>query len=95
MNPLTDRDANANDLRHLLTNPAPREDCSTSLVSPATASAHRGIFEKELIAEQTRILENYKKDQYETPSTGLRQIHEKTKLRQRSEEPVRPMKRSY
>jgi phospholipase C len=30
----------------LLTNPAPREDCPKTLVSPATASAHRGIFEK-------------------------------------------------
>ena len=27
MNPLTNRDGSANDLRHLLTNPAPREDC--------------------------------------------------------------------
>ena len=50
MNPLTNRDASAKDLRHLLTNPAPREDCPTTLVSPVTTSSHRGIFEKELIA---------------------------------------------
>lgn len=50
MKPLTKRDESAKDLRHLLTNPAPREDCSKTLVSPATASSHRGIFEKELIA---------------------------------------------
>jgi len=55
MNPLTNRDANANDLRHLLTNPPPREDCSKTLVSPATASAHRGIFEKELVAGITAL----------------------------------------
>jgi phospholipase C len=48
MNPLTDRDANAKDLRHLLTNPAPREDCPKILVSPA--ASHRGFFEKELMA---------------------------------------------
>jgi phospholipase C len=47
MNPLTDRDGSANDLRHLLTNPAPREDCPKTLVSPATASPYRAIFEKE------------------------------------------------
>jgi phospholipase C len=46
INPLTNRDASANDLRHLLTNSSPREDCSTTLVSPATASVHRGIFGK-------------------------------------------------
>src|SRR5689334_13034398 len=50
MNPLTDRDANAKDLQHLLTNTAPREDCPNTLVSPATASTHRGFFERELIA---------------------------------------------
>src|SRR6185369_7918133 len=50
MKPLTKRDGGAKDLRHLLTNPAPREDCPKILVSPATASSHRGIFEKELIA---------------------------------------------
>jgi phospholipase C len=50
MKPLTDRDANANDLRHLLTNPAPREDCPETLVSPATASLHRGILEKGITA---------------------------------------------
>jgi phospholipase C len=50
MNPLTKRDECANDLRHLLTNSAPREDCPKTLVSPATAPSHRGIFEKELIA---------------------------------------------
>lgn len=32
---LTDRDLNANDLRHLLTEPKPRTDCPTTLVSPA------------------------------------------------------------
>jgi phospholipase C len=55
MKPLTNRDANANDLRHLLTNPAPREDCPQTLVSPATASLHRGIFEKELIEGITTL----------------------------------------
>jgi phospholipase C len=50
MKPLTKRDESAQDLRHLLTNPAPREDCPETLVSPATASSHRGIYEKELIA---------------------------------------------
>ena len=55
MNPLTKRDASANDLCHLLTNPAPREDCPETLVSPATASPHRGIFEKELIAGITAL----------------------------------------
>ena len=50
MKPLTKRDESAQDLRHLLTNPAPREDCLKTLVSPATASSHRGVFEKELIA---------------------------------------------
>ena len=50
MNALTNRDASAKDFRHLLTNPAPREDCPKTLVSPATASSHRGILEKELIA---------------------------------------------
>ena len=34
----------------MLTNPAPREDCPKTLVSPATASSHRRFFEKELIA---------------------------------------------
>lgn len=55
MKPLTNRDGNANDLRHLLTNPAPREDCPKTLVSPATASPHRGIFEKELIEGITAL----------------------------------------
>jgi phospholipase C len=55
MKPLTNRDANANDLRHLLTNPAPREDCPQTLVSPATASLHLGIFEKELIEGITTL----------------------------------------
>src|SRR6185436_12018701 len=55
MNPLTDRDGSAKDLRHLLTNPAPREDCSKTLVSPASAAAHRGIFAKELIAGITAL----------------------------------------
>jgi phospholipase C len=55
MNPLTHRDESAKDLRHLLTNPAPREDCSTTLVSPATASHHRGTFETELIAGITAL----------------------------------------
>jgi len=50
MKPLTKRDESAKDLRHLLTNPAPREDCPKTLVSPASASHHRGVFEKELIA---------------------------------------------
>jgi phospholipase C len=36
MKPLTKRDEKANDLRHLLTNPAPREDCPSTLVSPPT-----------------------------------------------------------
>jgi phospholipase C len=55
MNPLTNRDGSANDLRHLLTNSAPREDCPETLVSPATASSHRGIFEKELNAGITAL----------------------------------------
>jgi len=55
MNPLTNRDGSANDLRHLLTNPAPREDCPETLVSPATASPHRGSIEKELIAGITAL----------------------------------------
>ena len=55
MNPLTKRDASANDLRHLLTNSAPREDCPQTLVLPATASPRRGIFEKELIAGITAL----------------------------------------
>jgi phospholipase C len=55
MNPLTNRDGSAKDLRHLLTNPAPREDCPKTLVSPATASSHRGVFEKELIAGTTAL----------------------------------------
>src|SRR6185295_9164800 len=55
MNALTNRDASAKDLRHLLTNPAPREDCPKTLVSPATESSHRGIFEKELIAATTAL----------------------------------------
>ena len=42
MKPLTNRDGNANDLRHLLTNPAPREDCPETLVSPRP---HRPIKE--------------------------------------------------
>jgi phospholipase C len=50
MNPLTNRDESAKDLRHLLTKSTPREDCPKTLVSPATESSHRGIFEKELIA---------------------------------------------
>ncbi|HEY4424661.1 MAG TPA: alkaline phosphatase family protein [Pyrinomonadaceae bacterium] len=50
MKPLTKRDASAKDLRHLLTNPAPREDCPKTLVSPATAPAHRKFYEKELNA---------------------------------------------
>lgn len=49
MKPLTKRDESAKDLRHLLTNPAPREDCPKTLVSPAAISHHRGVFEKELI----------------------------------------------
>jgi len=57
INPLTNRDRSANDLRHLLTNAAPREDCPKTLVSPATASAHRGIVEKELIAGITHLVE--------------------------------------
>lgn len=55
MNPLTKRDESAKDFRHLLTNPAPREDCPKTLVQPATASPHRGIFEKELIAGLTAL----------------------------------------
>src|SRR5690349_2543532 len=55
INPLTNRDASANDLRHLLTNPAPREDCPRTLVSPVTTSQHRGFFEKELIAGVTAL----------------------------------------
>ena len=55
MNALTDRDENANDLRHLLTNTAPREDCPLTLVSPVSAPAHRGILEKELIAGITAL----------------------------------------
>lgn len=55
MNPLTNRDASANDLRHLLTNPGPREDCPKTLVSPVTASIHRGFFEKELMAGITAL----------------------------------------
>jgi hypothetical protein len=39
----------------LLTSPGPREDCPETLVSPATASPHRGIFEKELIAGITAL----------------------------------------
>jgi phospholipase C len=50
MNPLTKRDESAKDLRHLLTKSTPRDDCPNTLVSPATTSSHRGIFEKELIA---------------------------------------------
>jgi phospholipase C len=50
MNPLTNRDESAKDLRHLLTKSTPREDCPKTLVSPATESSHRGVFEKELIA---------------------------------------------
>jgi len=55
MNPLTNRDASANDVRHLLTNSAPREDCPKTLVSPVTASSHRGLFEKELVAVTTAL----------------------------------------
>src|SRR6185369_982314 len=50
MKPLTKRDASAKDLRHLLTNLAPREDCPKTLVAPATESSHRKFYEKELIA---------------------------------------------
>jgi phospholipase C len=50
MNPLTNRDASAKDLRHLLTNPAPREDCPKTLVSPAT-SRDRGSALDHLIEE--------------------------------------------
>ena len=50
MNPLTNRDASAKDLRHLLTNPAPREDCPKTLVSPAT-SRDRGTALDHLIEE--------------------------------------------
>jgi phospholipase C len=53
MSPLTNRDGNAKDLRHLLTNPAPREDCPLTLVSPA--SPQRGVLEKELIAGITAL----------------------------------------
>ena len=49
MNPLTNRDASANDLRHLLTKAAPREDCPETLVSPVTAAPRRGTFEKEVV----------------------------------------------
>jgi len=54
---LTNRDASANDLRHLLTNPAPREHCPKTLVSPVTPSAHRGIAENELIAGITHLVD--------------------------------------
>lgn len=57
MNALTNRDGSANDLRHLLTITTPREDCPKTLVSPVTASAHRGIVEKELIAGITHLIE--------------------------------------
>jgi phospholipase C len=50
IDPLTQRDENANDLRHLLTNPVPREDCPCTLVSPATEHAKRGFLEEELTA---------------------------------------------
>jgi phospholipase C len=50
MKPLTKRDAGAKDLRHLLTNPGPREDCPKILLSPATAPSYREVFEKELMA---------------------------------------------
>src|ERR1044071_9754797 len=57
MKPLTKRDESAKDLRHLLTNPAPRDDCPKTLVSPAAAAAHRGVVEKELIAGITHLVE--------------------------------------
>jgi phospholipase C len=50
LDPLTKRDANANDVRHLLTSLTPRDDCPRTLVSPADLLPHRGMIEKELIA---------------------------------------------
>ena len=47
---LTERDANAQDVRHLLSNSAPREDCPTTLVSPSPAVPRQGVLEKELLA---------------------------------------------
>jgi len=47
---LTERDANAQDVRHLLTNSVPRQDCPSTLVSPAPAAPRQGVLEKELIA---------------------------------------------
>jgi phospholipase C len=47
---LTKRDEQANDLRHLLTNSAPRDDCPRTLVSPAPTHAKRGFLEEELRA---------------------------------------------
>ena len=66
MNPLTKRDECANDFRHLLTNPAPREDCPRTLVSPATAASHQGFFEKELNA-----VEHWVEDALEKVETVL------------------------
>lgn len=50
LNSLTARDANANDLRHLLNAPLPREDCPVELVSPASAPPDSGVLEKGLHA---------------------------------------------
>ncbi|HEV7744769.1 MAG TPA: alkaline phosphatase family protein [Pyrinomonadaceae bacterium] len=50
LNPLTQRDANANDLRSLLMSSTPRDDCPSTLASPAPALPHRGVIEKELTA---------------------------------------------
>ena len=54
MKPLTKRDEAANDLRHLLANPGPREDCPQTLVSPITASSHR---DKDLIGGIIHLVE--------------------------------------
>ena len=53
LQPLTKRDACANDVLHLLTSPAPRDDCPKTLSSPAPAN--RGGLEETMAAGFTAL----------------------------------------
>lgn len=53
MNPLTNRDASANDLRGLLTEPQPREDCPLVLPSPSPSIMDKQIPTEAMTAEMS------------------------------------------
>ena len=57
MKPLTKRDECANDLRHLLTLPSPREDCPRTLASPARVNKEKKSLEEDLLDGLKHVLD--------------------------------------